>query len=176
MESLSNFYSSLMFHLVDSGIENYESIAGYSEEEIQAVEVQIGMRFPEAYRLFEVKFGKRANFYDSNEYQLAYLPDALEVMEEIAVTTAIDFRSLFPFSQWQGYSVFCFSREGNNPEVILFVAGDEGVEQYRYSCFTDWLLEQINTHLKYLQNKKSGNYRVRQLEKFIVDSKGIFIS
>lgn len=176
MNSLNDFYSSLIFHLLDSGVENDESIAGYSEEEIQTVEAKLEMNFPEAYRLFVAKFGKRASFYDSSEYQLTYLTDALKVMQEIAVQATIDFSRLLPFSQWQGYSVFCFSKEGNNPEVILFVSGDNGVEQYSYSCFTDWLLEQIIIHLNYVQNKIGGNYRAHQLEKFIEGSKGACIS
>jgi hypothetical protein len=176
MESLDDFYSRLIFHLLDSGIENDESIAGYSEEEIQAAEIQVEANFPKAYRLFEASFGKKANFHDFSEYQLTYLPDALEVMQEIAVEATIDFCRLFPFSQWQGYSVFCFDRNGNNPEVVLFVSGDDGVEQYIYSCFTDWLLEQVSAHLRYVKDKTSSSYRVHQLEKFIKDSKGTCIS
>jgi hypothetical protein len=38
MNNLSDFYSSVRFHLLEAYFENFESIAGYAEAEIAAAE------------------------------------------------------------------------------------------------------------------------------------------
>ena len=150
MKTLLEFYSSLRFHLIDSGIESEESILGYSDAEIALVENNFDISLPLAYRLFLQNFGERANFHDSHEYQLKFLLDAQEVIQDIASRNELYSQSFLPFSQWQGYSVFCLKMQGDNPEVLLFVEGDTGLETYKYSSFTNWLMDRVKTHLNYL--------------------------
>jgi hypothetical protein len=170
MNNLSGFYSSLYFHLLDAGVENLHSIAGYSESEIAAAEFSAGINFPEAYKLFLQNFGERANFHNSHEYQLACLPDALDVMHGMASTSQVDFQKLFPYSQWQGYSLFCFKLGSDNPNVVLIVEGEDGIEQYGFPSFTNWVLNQIKIHLGYLRNQRGVSCQTQRLEEFIAKS------
>lgn len=167
MNTLLKFYSSLRFHLIDSAVESQESLSGCSDKEIEMVESKLGIIFPIAYKLFLQNFGKKANFHDFQEYQLRFLPDAQEVIQGISGRNELNFQDILPFSQWQGYSVFCLRLQGDNPEVLLFVEGDSGLETYRYSSFTNWLLDQIKTHLKYLSLAAS---KTKFLEGFLIES------
>jgi hypothetical protein len=167
MDTLLKFYSSLRFHLSDSAVESQESLSGCSNKEIEMVESKLGIIFPIAYKLFLENFGEKANFHDFQEYQPRFLSDAQEVIQDMASRNKLDFQDILPFSQWQGYSVFCLSLRGDNPEVLLFVEGDSGLEIYRYSSFTNWLLDRIKTHLKYLSLAAS---KTKFLEAFLTES------
>ncbi|MBO2007699.1 SMI1/KNR4 family protein [Hymenobacter negativus] len=166
--SLQCFYEAVRMFLLKSELETEQSLLGYSDEEIALAEQYWSLTFPESYRLFLKHFGKANESFNYQDWGLETLPFAKELSREIAERNKLNLDEWFPFTERQWYSFHSFKRgpaATENPEVMLVVEGDQGVEVYNYPSFTDWLMVKLENHLNLLISLHKPDANI-QLELF----------
>ena|GEM_PF-4319483 len=152
---LTIFYEEVRSFLLKSGLETEQSLCGYSTSEIELVEQEWNVKFPEAYGLFLKTFGKTSNCLMEYDFSFAVLPWARKLSQEIEKRNKLNLDGWFPFTERQWYSFQSWklgSANIENPEVMLVVEGDEGVETHYYATFTGWLLKNLENYLNALAN------------------------
>jgi hypothetical protein len=138
--------------LVESGMEDDESLVGCSEENIQQIEQQFGLKLPERYVEFLKVMGlETANFLAGLDFgfpKLLSLRDRAEKLLTRCSPKTLLHASAFGFISNQGSAYLYFDSAANSIDPPVTLILDDGTAPRRvFDHFTDWLRQSLNEEL-----------------------------
>jgi hypothetical protein len=129
--------------LTAAGLASQGQLKGCSEADIAGLEAKLGVKLPPIYRRFLAVMGRSAGkFLVGTDFLFHDLPTlhqrAERVLEEAGASVVLG-PADFVFTIHQGYQFLFFKTgDGPDPEVFLFVEGEDEFQQVADS-FSSWL-------------------------------------
>ena len=148
--------------LLQVGFVSAEAIKGCPEQDLKALERQIGYALPELYRSFLKAFGNGAgDFLRGSDYICSELIQLQEYMNEFVAELGLPplpEKTYFAFLCHQGHSLLLLkrSRDAKDPPVFL-LSEEEPKFMEAYSTFSSWLQEAVDEDLASAKPKPRGH-------------------
>jgi hypothetical protein len=141
----SDSISGAIDQLVSSGMVDREDLAGCTQEDLERIEAEAGVRLPASYKQLMSVAGRSAGrFLEGSDFLFPAVTglkaDAVRLLRECGTDWHLS-PTEFVFVGHQGYQFLFFDcAKGDDPPVYLFVEGDEKPREV-YSHFSAWFEE-----------------------------------
>ncbi|GAA4434020.1 SMI1/KNR4 family protein [Bremerella cremea] len=112
--------------LVDRGVASKRNLVGCLPSEIEAIENDVGLPLPDAYREFLARMGREmGDFYRGTDMTYRWLPGMTQAARELVQEDESDIElpaDAIAFAMHQGYQfMFIRASEGGDPPVYYYM-------------------------------------------------------